>query len=148
MTESVHRDLRVAVILNGISIRKKKFYGEILPALSSICKAEVFETKSKDHAVDLSRRAAEMNYDLVLAAGGDGTIHQVVNGILSTHENVKLPPAVGVIPLGSGNDLARAFDLLEKPIDRLISLTKNFSPRTIDVGKVTYTRDDNSKDHS
>lgn len=146
MTEPVHRDLRVAIILNGISTRKKKFYREILPALSAVCTAEVFETKSKDHAVDLSRSATEMDYDLVLAAGGDGTIHQIVNGILTAHEKGKVIPAVGIIPLGGGNDLARAFVLLEKPVDKLISLLKNFSPRTIDVGKVTYSSDDNSRD--
>jgi diacylglycerol kinase (ATP) len=143
MTEPHLRDLSVAVILNGISSHKKKFYTEILPALSPLCKAEVFETKSKDHAVDLSRRASETNYDVVLAAGGDGTIHQVVNGIVSAHTDGEIIPVVGVIPLGSGNDFARALGLLESPTHKLILLLKKFSPKLIDVGKLICSGDDN-----
>jgi diacylglycerol kinase (ATP) len=131
-----NQHINVAVILNGLSLRKKNFYKEILPKILSIYPSDVFETKSKDDAFTLTQ-AAKSKYKIILAAGGDGTIHQVVNGILSEGEH-KLP-TIGIIPLGSGNDFARGMDLLKNPINRLIALLRNFSPKFIDIGKVYYT---------
>ncbi len=56
------------------------------------------------HARELAREAAAAGYEVVVAAGGDGTVHEVVNGIMEAERPVKL----GVIPIGSGNDFAYA----------------------------------------
>ncbi|MCB9007062.1 MAG: acylglycerol kinase family protein [Ardenticatenaceae bacterium] len=52
---------------------------------------------------ELARRAADDGYDLVVAAGGDGTISDVVNGLV---RGSKAVTKLGIIPIGSGNDLA------------------------------------------
>jgi diacylglycerol kinase (ATP) len=49
--------------------------------------------------------------DLILAAGGDGTLNQVVNGVLTGRETEIKLPVIGLIPMGSGNDFARTAGL-------------------------------------
>ena len=58
------------------------------------------------HAIDLARQAGEEGYDLVIAIGGDGTVHEVVNGLMQVP--AKKRPALGIVPVGSGNDFAYA----------------------------------------
>lgn len=124
---------KIVVILNGISRKKKKFYREILPDLSKKYWVDVWETGFRNHAVALGSEAVKLNPMAILAAGGDGTLNQVLNGI------IKAAPTwsggLGVIPLGTGNDFARidnikptAPDIIER-IERGGKLT--------DVGQVT-----------
>jgi diacylglycerol kinase (ATP) len=70
------------------------------------------ETAAPGDATALAAAAAAEGADLVVAAGGDGTIHQVVNGLMTARR----PPTLAVLPMGTGNDLART---LAMPLDDL-----------------------------
>ncbi len=76
-------------------------------ALASEIRREVVETKARNHATELAKRAVEDGLDLVVALGGDGTVNEVVNGLLSTGPRPGLP-ALAVVPGGSTNVFARA----------------------------------------
>lgn len=76
-------------------------------ALASEIRLEVVETKARNHATELAKRAVEDGLDLVVALGGDGTVNEVVNGLLSTGPQPGLP-ALAVVPGGSTNVFARA----------------------------------------
>jgi YegS/Rv2252/BmrU family lipid kinase len=65
------------------------------------------ETASAGHAVDLAREAVADGVSIIAAAGGDGTIHDVANGILQATEDTPTPVALGIIPIGTGNDFAK-----------------------------------------
>src|SRR5512136_631457 len=56
------------------------------------------------HAIELARKAGEEGHDLVVALGGDGTVHEVINGLMQLPAEKR--PALGIVPLGSGNDFA------------------------------------------
>ena len=60
------------------------------------------------HAIELAKQAGEEGYDMVIAMGGDGTVHEVVNGIMQAHEEKR--PVLGVVPVGSGNDFAHGIN--------------------------------------
>jgi diacylglycerol kinase (ATP) len=128
----------IVVILNGISLRKKLFYKTFLPSLSEIANIQVKETLTKNDAVLLASKAADQFVDAVLAAGGDGTLNQVVNGILTGRETATKLPVIGLIPLGSGNDFARSA-AIKTNVSQIVSLIQNFHPRKIDVGKIHFT---------
>jgi YegS/Rv2252/BmrU family lipid kinase len=103
-----------------------------------VANVEVLETLSKNDGVSLASKATLQYPDLILAAGGDGTLNQVVNGVLTGREaEVKLP-VIGLIPMGSGNDFARTAGL-KADAKQLLSLVTRFEPRKIDVGKVNFT---------
>ena len=63
------------------------------------------ETERPWHAVELAQAAAKGGAEVVVAAGGDGTIHEVANGLLRASAAHR--PALGVIPVGTGNDFAK-----------------------------------------
>ncbi|GGV12923.1 diacylglycerol kinase [Actinomadura cremea] len=74
----------------------------------------IAETGHRGHAVELARDAATDGYDLVIALGGDGTVNEAVNGLLSAR--TADPPALAVLPCGSANVFARALGLPDDPI--------------------------------
>jgi diacylglycerol kinase family enzyme len=91
----------------------------LVRALRSEVELTVEYTRRRGHAVDLARAAAESGVDLVVTLGGDGTVNEVVNGLLTAR--TALPgsalapafrlPALGVVPGGSTNVFARALGL-------------------------------------
>jgi diacylglycerol kinase (ATP) len=95
---------KLIVILNGVSRKKKKFYRQILPGLADQYVVDVWETQHQEHALELGKKAARESPFGVLAAGGDGTLNQVLNGFFEA--NLNALPTLGIIPLGTGNDFA------------------------------------------
>jgi diacylglycerol kinase (ATP) len=82
-------------------------------------------TTHAGHAVELARQAADAGFAIVVAAGGDGTVHEVANGLLqSGRRDVNF----GIIPIGSANDYYASLEM-EPPADV-------GAPRVVDVGVV------------
>jgi len=96
-------------------------------------------TEYPGHATELARQAGEQGYDLVVAVGGDGTVHEVVNGLMQVPPESR--PALGIVPLGSGNDFAHILGLPADPGEALLSAV-NGQPHSLDVGSM---RDENDR---
>lgn len=90
-------------------------------ALASQVKLDVVETDYRGHALDVARAATRDDIDLVVAHGGDGTVNEVVNGLLSGHRGTPVSeqkiPMLGVVPGGSANVFARALGLPRDPVE-------------------------------
>lgn len=138
--------MKIAIVVNGISPKKKAFYKTFLPQLKELYPLEILETQMIHDAEVLASTAVEGHFDVILAAGGDGTVNQVVNGILRGRESHVDLPVVGVVPIGTGNDLARGLNLKED-INQLLMLLNNFEPEDIDIGKVEYTTEKGDQDY-
>lgn len=85
------------------------------------------------HATELARQAGLDGYDLVVAVGGDGTVHEVINGIMSLPAEKR--PRLGVVPMGSGNDFSHGAGIDQKPEAALIHALTG-KPRKIDIGMI------------
>jgi diacylglycerol kinase family enzyme len=85
-------------------------------ALASEVKLEVVETTHRDHATELARQASLDGLDMVVALGGDGTVNEVVNGLLHAGPQPGLP-TLAVVPAGSTNVFARALGLPNNPVE-------------------------------
>lgn len=96
--------------------------------------AEWSGTVYPTHATELARQAAEQGYDLVVALGGDGTVHEVVNGLMQVP--VERRPALGVVPIGSGNDFAHAIGV-PKTADHALAHALQGQASPIDLGLMT-----------
>ncbi len=71
-------------------------------------RADFWPTERAGHAADLARRAAEAGYRVVAAAGGDGTAHEVLNGLMAAGRS---EVRFSIIPIGSANDYAHSLGL-------------------------------------
>jgi YegS/Rv2252/BmrU family lipid kinase len=90
----------------------------------------VEETRGRGHALELAALAAERGLGTVVAAGGDGTIHEVVNGLVQWSDRRGAPvPTLGIIPIGTGNDFVKS---VTGGTDRQLAY------RTIAGGEVRY----------
>ncbi|MFI5608791.1 diacylglycerol/lipid kinase family protein [Amycolatopsis sp. NPDC051903] len=85
-------------------------------ALASQVKLDVVETDYRGHAMAVARSAARDGFDLVVAHGGDGTVNEVVNGLLADGAD-GTAPMLGVVPGGSANVFARALGLPVDPVE-------------------------------
>lgn len=131
--------MRTILILNptsGIStVSEKRMSPEetertILVGLrSSGIEPEVYHTTPTETGRGLARRAAEDGAELVIAAGGDGTIHAVANGLIGTRS------ILGIIPTGTMNNLAHSLNVPET-IPAACTAIANGETRAVDVGKI------------
>jgi len=87
------------------------------------------------HAIELAKQAAEEGYDLVVAMGGDGTAHEVMNGLMQVPENKR--PTLGIVPIGSGNDFAFSMGITQRPAHALAHALKAENTKMIDIGLMT-----------
>lgn len=100
---------------------------EALPAAS----VEVRPTAGPGHGRDLAAGAA--GFDVVIALGGDGIIHEVVNGLMTFSADAR--PTLGVIPVGSGNDYAGTLSMA-RDVARAVAQLVDARPVRVDVGRV------------
>jgi len=131
--------MRVKVILNPRSGqgRAREQTGMIDTLGQRYGDLDIVPTQRPGHAVELAAAAASEGYDLVAAAGGDGTVHEVICGLMGDGDRATLP--LGIIPIGSGNDLAYGLGIREKPeeaVQRVFTGTR----RAIDLGRVVDDR--------
>ncbi|RZS34038.1 diacylglycerol kinase family enzyme [Herbihabitans rhizosphaerae] len=106
-------------------------------ALASEVKLDVVETDYRGHAMVTAAQAAEDGTDLVVAHGGDGTVNEVVNGLLAGRRTGG--PALGVVPGGSANVFARALGLPCTPVEathRLLHAIEEGRSRQVGLGQV------------
>jgi diacylglycerol kinase (ATP) len=92
-------------------------------------------TEGPWHAVELAAEAARTGTEVVVAAGGDGTSNEVINGLMEARETEGNNPALGVLSLGRGNDFAHAVGIpedLEKAVEVLVTDQR----WRIDLGRV------------
>ena len=94
----------------------------------------IVTTRSRGDARNLAESASD--YDAVVAAGGDGTVNEVVNGLLSTGAGGPSQP-LGILPLGTGNDFSDMTGL-PRDINRAAEVIAAGYTRQIDAGAVSY----------
>lgn len=96
--------------------------------------ADVILTRARGHAVELAAEAAS-DHGLVVAAGGDGTVHEVANGLLSVGVSQRRA-ALAVLPIGTGNDFQKLLgsNRLPHAFDAILA----GETRAVDAGRVTW----------
>lgn len=116
----------------------------ILSALRAEMDITCVETAYRDHARKLAYGAAADGYDLVLSLGGDGTVNEVVNGLLQSSKGTPRP-RYAVIPGGSANVFVRALGVPGEPIEAtgvILEAIRQGREREINLGRITSEQDD------
>ncbi|MFJ9586297.1 diacylglycerol/lipid kinase family protein [Streptomyces acidicola] len=114
----------------------------LIHALASEMKLDAVTTEYRGHARDLGRQAADEDIDLVITLGGDGTINEVVNGLLHEGPDPDRLPRLAVVPGGSTNVFARALGLPNDAVEAtgaLLDALRQGSERTVGLGLAAGT---------
>lgn len=125
---------RARIIYNPTSGREifKKHLPEVLQRLEAAgYETSCHATTGEGDATSAARIAVERKYDLVVAAGGDGTINEVVNGLAEQEYRPKL----GIIPAGTTNDFARALQI-PRDIEGAADIIAKGETIPVDIGRM------------
>lgn len=127
---------KVKVILNPMADMGNawKVANDLRPIINEYGNADWSGTVYPGHAIELARQAGGQGYDMVIAVGGDGTVHEVVNGLMQVEESKR--PLLGIVPVGSGNDFAHAIGV-PKESDHALAHALKGEASTIDLGLMT-----------
>ncbi len=104
---------------------------DLRPIVADYGHADWGGTVYPTHAVELASQSGEQGYDMVIALGGDGTVHEVINGLMQIPVDKR--PILGIVPVGSGNDFAHSIGLPEKADVALVHALHG-EPRPVDLG--------------
>jgi YegS/Rv2252/BmrU family lipid kinase len=94
---------------------------------------DLFLTDYPEHGIEIIRQVDFSKYDGVVAAGGDGTLFEVINGYFKNSSERKIP--LGVLPIGTGNAFARDLDLDNSKLDQAVKIISGRKLRKVDAGK-------------
>ena len=106
---------------------------ELQARLEQLPDTSVALTEKEGDAERLAREAVQSGADLVVAAGGDGTLNEVVNGLAEDFSRSRL----GLLPLGTGNDFARSINV-PPDLDASLAILAEGRTRATDVGRATF----------
>ena len=128
-----HEHTRIMrVILNGRAAQDQRLRTAVAQMRERGHRVEVRVTWEAGDARRFAAEAAQARIETIVAAGGDGTLHEVVNGVFDAHEPVRC--AIGVLPLGTANDFATACGIPTADLLDALTLIAEGTPVPIDVG--------------
>ena len=133
------RDEKWGIIVNPCSGRRK-IRKDWINIYRKLKRAEIHFTSQlteyEGHAVELAKKYLTQGFRNILVVGGDGTINEVVNGIMTSNVNPS-EVSIAVIPYGTGNDWARFWNLNNKKTN-IVDVLYNRVRRIVDIGKIEF----------
>ncbi len=102
-------------------------------------------TQYKGHAIEIAKENANKGYTQFLILGGDGTVNEVVNGIMKSKLRDTSHIKVALIPRGTGNDWARFWNLKKNDKESFATFLKG-KTQLIDVGEVVYETENHQRE--
>ena len=126
---------RVKLIFNPHADRGRSWElaSSLQPILMRWGGASWSATEYPTHATELAEEAAREGYEIVAALGGDGTVHEVINGLMRIPKEQR--PALAAVPIGSGNDFCSNVGIPQE-IERAMERVFNGVSRPIDLAEV------------
>jgi diacylglycerol kinase family enzyme len=97
---------------------------------------DLVETRNARHATSLACDAAREGIDVVVAMGGDGILNEVLNGLMQARDEGCAKTALGLIPVGRGNDFAYGAGIPEADIAAACEVLAAGRRKRIDIGRV------------
>ncbi len=133
--------MKTAFIVNSVAVRRSRGRWQRVEnriKSNGHKAADFWMTESLGEATRLAVQAVESGCQMVVAVGGDGTVNEVVNGLFRNGAPLNSELVLGIIPLGSGCDLARSLGITFENAPALKSQWSG-QTRKLDIGKVEFT---------
>ena len=132
-------NIKPLLIYNPIANQGKA--EKILPKVKELFEEFIYDydlilTEYPGHALELAKQEAESGRMIIIAAGGDGTMNEVINGLMQAELKGQKKPILGVLPVGRGNDFSFGIDV-SKELEKNVRAIVEGNVRKIDIGIVT-----------
>jgi diacylglycerol kinase (ATP) len=131
---------RTGIIVNPVAGRPKD-PGHWDPIIEELRRrfpsAHLYTTRGPGDERKVAAELLALAVDRIVVAGGDGSVHQVVDALLESHPTAADRPSLGFVPLGSGNDFARGLGVPLAPSDAVRALEQG-REIVVDIGKLTF----------
>ena len=114
--------------------RAARMLPQIRSALELFARVDVLRTGAAGDALTMAADAGLEAYDGLLAAGGDGTLFEVLNGLYRQQPEQRIP--LGLIPVGTGNAFARDLGLMPGDWRQAVEIVRSAKRKRVDVGRV------------
>ncbi len=127
--------MKISFIIKENRKREKELTSLLKQAKNLIGFSEVavLKTEFAGHAIDLASEQVKKNSNIIIAVGGDGTLNEVLNGVLKTpYKNT----IIGYFPLGTANDFQKTAGEI-RSVEHFINCLNNISTKKINIGKLT-----------
>lgn len=116
------------------------------PRIKSLLESYNFDfdfgfTEHENHSPELLQHAIQNGILNIICVGGDGTLHNIVNGIMNQTIVPSNEISIGVIPIGTGNDWVKTHDI-PNDFEKAIQIIKNGNKKTQDLGKIEFLNED------
>lgn len=140
----------IAFIFHGKIKNRKNIFSSIHKHFNSRHKFKLVFTERAGHSVLLAQKAVVEGFTHIICVGGDGSLNEVVNGIMKVKANVSnnrwSDIRLGVLPMGTGNDFAKSLNV-SKDIEDLKRTIESDSFKVIDLGFAEYHNTSGEKQH-
>ena len=135
--------MKIGIVLNPVAGAGKaaqlwpKFESEIRRQLGDFT---LMKTGCPEDAARFARQLAEQGCEIVIASGGDGTIGETIDGLLTSGVEARAMPRFAILPCGTGSDFARSIGMTGTPQELAARIAVG-KVREIDAGRVTFVDD-------
>lgn len=127
--------MKIAFIINSLLSSKEKLERIFNPYVQDSINFQYFETEYAGHSIELAKRCKEDKFDWIISVGGDGTLNEIINGLIDEDNNQEVLPYLAMFPEGTGNDFSQSIKTTKDPAKLIKAITKN-AVRRIDIGKI------------
>jgi diacylglycerol kinase (ATP) len=134
----------IAIIANRKRKKAIRLKKKLIALLPDNYKVYDKLTNRIGHATELALEAVNENADFIISAGGDGTLNEVVNGLMQANPELREKVILGLFPQGTGNDFARTAEVPDT-VNKLAESILNEKFAKIDIGKAEFTTTNGEK---
>lgn len=128
--------LKAGFIINSLVSSRQKIEELFSPLESDKINFYYFPTDHSGHSIELAADLKKEKFDWIISVGGDGTLNEIINGLIHEDESDRHLPSLGMFPVGTGNDYSLSIKTSRKPED-LLGAMLGHSTQSIDIGKIT-----------
>lgn len=126
--------IKLAFVVNSLIKQKHQIYKQLqLLKQSEKIDVTIKETSETENAIDLALQLANEGYTHLIAVGGDGTLNEVLNGIMQSNNS----PCLGVLPYGTANDFVKSV-ASPNNLEAIISAVVANTHQQLAVGVINY----------
>lgn len=138
--------MKIVFVVNNKNDRLAKVLPRLIKSCqqTNIANVQFICTLRQKHAIELAKKATENGCDYLIAVGGDGTLHELINGLFQSKIPANEFPVIGLLPYGSANDFARTARI-SNSIEELIKLIQSNTTQKIDLGKIIIQHTQNTR---